>query len=851
MNHQANPSPPAPLSLRIAAVLALVVLAARNGSTSAAPLQPPPPPPAADPPSAIPLPAPATLARMAVGIPATLDSPRSPGCPRFTAMLQGCQPLTFTGVAGCASQCPASPGTACTVELSTNGGFDAHPPVIPILLAEIEGWWLVWSEAEQRRYLVYDGVHVVGNTTRHFALCAPGCGLHIEGYGWVEPDGERRGEVDRVETACIPCDRPTPTPERPARRLPPRCVWHAFVPLALTDSPPPPATAPAFPRAFVGGHASAVAIDAATVFAAAGQRLEMLGLPAPVLPWSVDTHLVLSAPIQRLAAAEGMAYAITADGKLHVVDPHATGRPRVTAVVERPAPIEGVFVTPARVAYLAVRERGLEIFDLRDPARPVRLGGLAMPDAARDVVAAGDVAYVAVGAAGLAVVDVRRPGGPYLRATLDMAGPASRVVLDGRYAYVVAADDVHLVDIRRPFTPRRLLTLRTPGPVQDAAVGGGRLFVADGPYGLAVFDIRNPLAPVATHRLSVPDWAVDVVAAGDRVLVASRAGGLWAIDARDPAAIVETRIGPDLGYPFAAERAGSRVWVAADPPGLAAVDLDAPGGPGVVARVPLRGTAVDVKLAGNVAHLFVRGPGGASAYTGVDIADPRAPQTLWEHRVEGYSGKIALGEGHAYVLGGLGAWRIAVFALHARSSPDALAPLEMPERVYDVHAARGHLYASMGEEGLAILSLSDPAAPVAVGTYRGGGWAHEVAVEGTVAYVAAGMGGLDILDVRDPTAPRRLRRMWLGGPAERVSVAGGTAYVIVRGAGVIAVDASQPEDARVLGAYAIPGAANDVVAAPDGAVVLHDIVGLVWLWPWRAIGARSSLRSTHVRRPRK
>ncbi|AKQ66210.1 hypothetical protein A176_003122 [Myxococcus hansupus] len=108
---------------------------------------------------------------------------------------------------------------------------------------------------------------------------------------------------------------------------------------------------------------------------------------------------------------------------------------------------------------------GLEIFDVRLPERPLRLGGLATESPVRGLDVGGAIALLANDVAGLAVVDVTHPETPFLLrqvttgSTVPGAGLATSVRIEGPWAYVstvdstVAAGNVQVFDASSPALP--------------------------------------------------------------------------------------------------------------------------------------------------------------------------------------------------------------------------------------------------------------------------------------------------------------------------------------------------------------------------------------------------------------
>jgi hypothetical protein len=122
---------------------------------------------------------------------------------------------------------------------------------------------------------------------------------------------------------------------------------------------------------------------------------------------------------------------------------------------------------------------------------------------------------------------------------------------------------------------------------------------------------------------------------------------------------------------------------------------------------------------------------------------------------------------------------------------------------------RAYLTASWG--GLRVLDISNPAAPIELGSYAVPGWAWDVAVVGNLAYVSAG-GGLHIIDVSDPNALHEEGVAPMVG-ARGVCVVGSRAYVADWNGdppsapphtGLRIVDVSNPAAPQEIGYYAMP-----------------------------------------------
>jgi hypothetical protein len=117
----------------------------------------------------------------------------------------------------------------------------------------------------------------------------------------------------------------------------------------------------------------------------------------------------------------------------------------------------------------------------------------------------------------------------------------------------------------------------------------------------------------------------------------------------------------------------------------------------------------------------------------------------------------------------------------------------------DVDGDRGVL--ALGTDGVAVVDVSEPAAPTLAGSLALTGTAWKVDLVGDTAYVAARDGGLHIVDIADATAPRLLGTATTAGDAYNIAVEGTTAYVAADAGGLQIVDVADPADPAILGTY--------------------------------------------------
>ncbi|MEO0108062.1 MAG: hypothetical protein ABIK62_02675, partial [candidate division WOR-3 bacterium] len=183
-------------------------------------------------------------------------------------------------------------------------------------------------------------------------------------------------------------------------------------------------------------------------------------------------------------------------GGVLVLDISDPGAPRcISDVIRTSSTVLGLYYDPVLLRlYIAAQSEGLGIWDLAEPTRPVRLGGLAWVGV-QDVTRAGDLAYLAT-RAGLVIVDVANPANPMLVGTNDSLGFARSVVVHQGYAYLAANDPGFVVvDVQDPARPVEFGRCSTLASGTDVALKESLAFVTS--YdGLAAIDVRNPAQPI-------------------------------------------------------------------------------------------------------------------------------------------------------------------------------------------------------------------------------------------------------------------------------------------------------------------------------------------------------------------
>ncbi len=261
-------------------------------------------------------------------------------------------------------------------------------------------------------------------------------------------------------------------------------------------------------------------------------------------------------------------------------------------------------------AFVADGDAGLQVIDISDPARPVRVGGYDTSEWAWGVAVSANYAYVTDVLAGLQVIDISDPARPVRVGGYDTGGEAGGVAVSGNYAYMAATSDgLQVIDISDPANPARASSYDTGGEARDVAVSGNYAYVAHH-LGLQVIDIRDPASPV---RVGKPDT--------------SRGGNGVAV----------------LGN-YAYLAGGQAGWGA----GLQVIDIGDPANPILVGGYDTSGSASGVAVSGNYAYVA----DGSTGLQVIDIHDPAKPVRVGGYDTAGFAEGVAVSGNYLYVADG-------------------------------------------------------------------------------------------------------------------------------------------------------------------------------------------------------
>jgi hypothetical protein len=315
-----------------------------------------------------------------------------------------------------------------------------------------------------------------------------------------------------------------------------------------------------------------------------------------------------------------------------------------------------------------------------------------------------------------------------------LAEPLGVLAVGGRLATLDLADPARARGTSAPLAER----------VTSIANAGEYLAVALGREGLAIVD-ADTLTAAATLGLS--GYAEAVAVAGDMAYVADGPGGLRIVDISDPAQPSEVGRALELHRIMDVAVAADRAYLAAADEGLIVLDVADPGAPRELGRVYTGGYAFGVDITADGTVVLADGWDGIRM---VDVANPRDAVELARAETRGWALDVAVDGDRAAIAGG-NEWLL--FGGISNGRFDLVSRVELPAgRVSTVDMVRDLV--ALGDESAGVSYFdTGPVPPARIAAFGPLTRASGLALAGDRAYVAALNQGLRIIDVSDPAAP--------------------------------------------------------------------------------------------------
>ncbi len=414
---------------------------------------------------------------------------------------------------------------------------------------------------------------------------------------------------------------------------------------------------------------------------------------------------------------------------------------------------------------------------------------------------------------------------------ISLSGDARQLAVeDGVAAVRTSSNQVTIVDATEPGTVSSIVTMHLGSSIGPLTISDSRVVVGkqrwswwSGDDELRVLDVTDPASPYATHHRDLYDrpWAL---AANDQFLVVgTQQQGFQIFEFNGPhvygplfqeqntgGRIEDIENQGDLFYVLSSSRL--MIYEVSDP--TTVIPLSSIGLPGNPRRISVRGNRAAVLNADNsvsfISIVDPQTPWVFASYDGLSNAsdivlldrhaiaatdsglqvistvNPLAPE-LWEvFSLFDIPRRLALDGQMVYATAG----NAGLFTVDASAYFAEPEPYDGP--VYDLRVRDGIGYVAAGEEGLAVLDMSDPANPLLTSALALGGTARAVELQGDFAFLALGNAGLQVVYIADPMLPVPVATLDTNGRAIEIAIDNGLLALADEGAGIDLYDISSP-----------------------------------------------------------
>lgn len=415
-----------------------------------------------------------------------------------------------------------------------------------------------------------------------------------------------------------------------------------------------------------------------------------------------------------------------------------------------------------------------------------------------------------------------------------IAGEAQAVALVGTNAIVsVGEAGLLITTISSANPPVRLGSLDTPGFAYSTSVSsdGTLAYVADGEAGIHVIAITNITRPVLLRTVDTPGTARSIDLRSGYAYVSDGPAGVQIYSLADPRNPV--RVG-GFATPGEAVSAvsipapeGVRLYVATRTNGLVIWNVLNASQPKLLGAYSPGAEINDVVLNGYIAYLAA-GNAGLIIITTTNNA-VAAPITLGTLATTGYAHAVSRSAGSDVVQIAAGGAGVHFVTVTNPAAPVLLGSYNTGGTVRGVSATPTFAYVAAGESGFQIIRASTPTGPAWVGGLGSLRRSLGVAVAGNVATLANENYGLTTVDVSSPATPVQLGSISTIGAALSVAVQGDLACAAEGASGAEMVSVTAPANPVRLGRYDTPGNARGIALKGNLAAVADDTSGVHFL----------------------
>ncbi|MCC5933884.1 MAG: T9SS type A sorting domain-containing protein [Balneolales bacterium] len=404
-------------------------------------------------------------------------------------------------------------------------------------------------------------------------------------------------------------------------------------------------------------------------------------------------------------------------------------------------------------AFIGHGTQGFTRVDVSNPQAPEVIQYITAGGSANGMAVDENFLYVAFGAPGFRIYDITSTEETPLLSTTDVGGFVNNLAIVGDVLYVSSAAGFLIYDVSDRTAPVQLGAYTAAGGVFGASVVDGFAYLS-GSFGLRILDVSNP-ASVSVVSASTPNVqsSLDTFSDGNLAVVSSRFFGLNVVDVSTPSAPVLNGLVDNLGFAYKVALENGILYVMDIAGKLTIFDAANPLAPVFLSRIFTTQNSENISVSDGLVYI-VDSDGGSGRITLIDARNPAAPQILEVIPTSSQSFGVDVTADRAYTASGFGGLR--VYTRDAESGAVSLiSTLPTGNNAYYVRQKDDlALIANFGA-GLFVADISDEENPVQASAVVTGQLVQSLDFRPgePFAVLADGNNGLTVVNLTDPTAP--------------------------------------------------------------------------------------------------
>lgn len=394
---------------------------------------------------------------------------------------------------------------------------------------------------------------------------------------------------------------------------------------------------------------------------------------------------------------------------------------------------------------------------------------------------------------------------PSLVPTACIPGALTDLQLNNTHALCTTYSGLLILDLTTP-NPTPISFFPMLDDARGIAIRDNLAFLAPQDVGLRILDISDPANPQEIGTCPLPGGYGDLVLGPDHAYVGNQYNGLRVFDITDPTAPFEVYFLPLDHQVLDLELVGNTLYVAADVAGVRIIDVSNPAEPVLTETVDVHGNINAVKVRGGYAYV-------AAGLIGLKILDLTVMEIVQVGSVPldfdlpygTWCEDVDIVDNFAYAtLSGNG---LGIVDVSDPTAPVEVVACELTGRARRVAVRDGKAYSGCWNGGLRLVDVKDPYNPLPAGYYELLGEPGDVRVDDGLIYLAGGYapaeskrevlrdsytGGLYILDMANPTWPEIIGHSPVSITPSQIALGGSHAYLSCWLAGIQIMDVADP-----------------------------------------------------------